>query len=296
MTDATRSNLDRARSASLDGILGQRIDVLDHGFVRVIDYMGNDAAIVQAARVSYGAGTKSVSDDTGLIRYLLRNQHTSPFEMCELKLHLKMPIFVARQWIRHRTASLNEVSGRYSVLPDQFYVPEVGWVQPQSLLNKQGRDGSYDEEDQETIRDLLGGSARDSFDAYHAAVDESGHGLARELARIVLPLSTYTEFYWKIDLHNLLHFLRLRTDPHAQKEIRAFAEEIAGIVGLWVPATYGAWLDYAVDGMNLSAVEVALLSANLPTTAKDRLLEHLDSSARMGETEKREARAKFNRL
>jgi thymidylate synthase (FAD) len=237
-------------------MIDDHINVLDHGFIRVVDYMGNDAAIVQAARVSYGKGTKSVSEDRGLIRYLMRNGHTSPFEMCEIKLHCKMPIFVARQWVRHRTASLNEYSARYSEVPDEFYIPEPEQVRAQSKANKQGRD----EELQSSLVDQfitdVDTTSNGQYDVYEQYITE---GVARELARIVLPLNTYTEWYWKIDLHNLLHFLELRCDKHAQWEIRAYANAILAIVKNWVPLTYEAFIDYRLDGSRLSRLELAYI-------------------------------------
>ena len=220
----------------LDAILGEQMPVLDHGFVRAVDYMGNDAAIVQAARVSYGDGTKTLREDEGLIRYLWRNKHTSPFEMCEIKLHCKMPIFVARQWVRHRTASINEVSARYSVLSEEFYVPEQ--FKTQDTKNRQGSAGDLDRALNTRMREELAARCRDAYREYEFALS---NGVSRELARMVLPVNFYTEWYWKIDLHNLLHFLTLRCDAHAQAEIRAYADVIAEIVKLWVPTVHVAW-------------------------------------------------------
>jgi thymidylate synthase (FAD) len=256
----------RAVVAALEEVLYQPLPVLDRGFVRVIDYMGDDAAIVQAARVSYGRGTKKVSDDRGLINYLMRMRHTSPFEMCELKLHVKLPIFVARQWIRHRTASVNEYSARYSVLQDEFYLPAPEHLAAQSSANRQGRgevlDGAQAADAQERI-------ARNGAEAYQLYADLLNQdaagaplrperaGLARELARIVLPLNTYTEWYWKTDLHNLLHFIALRADPHAQYEIRAYALLLQDIVRRWVPLTAAAFEDYRLNGAELSAKALA---------------------------------------
>jgi thymidylate synthase (FAD) len=256
----------RAVVPALEEILYQPLPVLDQGFVRVIDYMGDDAAIVQAARVSYGRGTKRVSDDRGLINYLMRMRHTSPFEMCELKLHVKLPIFVARQWIRHRTASVNEYSARYSVLEDCFYAPEAQHLAAQSIGNRQGRgkvlEGAKAREAQQTI----GENARAAYGRYLALLNEDGEGdsldpeqrgLARELARMVLPLNTYTQWYWKTDLHNLLHFIHLRADAHAQYEIRAYAEVLREIVRRWVPHAYDAFVDYREKGAELSAKALA---------------------------------------
>jgi len=221
---------------ALDAVLGEARPVLDYGFVRVIDYMGNDAAIVQAARVSYGDGTKTLREDEGLIRYLYRNRHTSPFEMCEIKLHCKMPIFVARQWVRHRTASINEVSARYSVLSEEFYVPEQ--FKAQDTKNRQGSAEALGESDNVLMQDWTMESSQACYDLYTRMLDK---GSSRELARMVLPVNFYTEWYWKIDLHNLLHFLTLRCDAHAQAEIRAYADVIAEIVKLWVPTVHAAW-------------------------------------------------------
>jgi thymidylate synthase (FAD) len=242
--------------------------VLDRGFVRVIDYMGDDAAIVQAARVSYGKGTKQVSSDRGLINYLMRMRHTSPFEMCELKLHVKLPIFVARQWIRHRTASVNEYSARYSVLDDEFYLPAPEHLAAQSTANRQGRAEVLDEPAAAAARDVLETNAAEAYRRYVDLLNEVADGqpldpgragLARELARIALPLNTYTQWYWKIDLHNLLHFVALRADPHAQYEIRAYAEVLLEIVRRWVPLTHAAFVDYRLEGAALSAKALAVV-------------------------------------
>lgn len=251
----------RATVPALEDILYQAIPVLDHGFVRVIDYMGDDAAIVQAARVSYGKGTKRTRDDAGLINYLMRNQHTSPFEMCELKIHVKLPIFIARQWIRHRTASVNEYSARYSVLDSEFYVPEPENLAAQSATNRQGRDAVLSAREAGEVLDMLREDAVSAFQHYHAMlnrddddneIDPSRSGLARELARMGLPLSTYTQWYWKVNLHNLLHFLQLRADPHAQWEIRAYANVLLDVVEKWVPLTHRAFMNYRVGGAHLT--------------------------------------------
>jgi thymidylate synthase (FAD) len=257
--------LARSNRAEADGLLDKQFDVLDHGFVRLIDYMGSDAAIVQAARVSYGAGTKKVSEDRGLIRYLMRNRHTSPLEMVEFKFHVKLPIFVARQWIRHRTANVNEYSGRYSVMKDEFYLPEQENIRFQSTVNKQGRSTEdVPEELSQRLLDYLRDSQKQAFGAYEGFVAE---GLARELARINLPLSLYTEWYWKIDLHNLLHFLSLRLDQHAQWEIRKYAEVIAEMVQAVCPMAYEAFVDYRLKAVYLSGPEVDALRPSLATTA-----------------------------
>lgn len=237
----------------LEKILYKPFNALDHGFVRVVDYMGSDKSVVAAARVSYGAGTKKVNEDRGLIRYLLRHAHTTPFEMCELKLHCKMPIFVARQWIRHRTASVNEYSARYSILDKEFYIPEPSVLAAQSKHNKQGRDEAFDEREAYAIIDLLKKDANQNYDHYiHMLNDPSQEGhdpsrgqLARELARMDLSLNYYTQWYWKINLHNLMRFLSLRSDAHAQYEIRVFSDIILHeIMKVWVPTVYEAFNDY----------------------------------------------------
>ena len=258
----------RAVVPALEEILYQPLPVLDRGFVRVIDYMGDDGAIVQAARVSYGRGTKKVSDDRGLINYLMRMRHTSPFEMCELKLHVKLPIFVARQWIRHRTANVNEYSARYSVLEDEFYVPAAEHVAGQASSNRQGRERVLRRERAEAVQDTIRANAERAYAEYLAllnpdesreVIDPERAGLARELARIVLPLNTYTEWYWKTDLHNLLHFIALRADPHAQYEIRAYALVLLDVVRRWAPLTCAAFEDYRLHAAELSGKALAVL-------------------------------------
>ena len=258
----------RAVVPALEEILYQPLPVLDQGFVRVIDYMGDDGAIVQAARVSYGRGTRQVSDDRGLINYLMRMRHTSPFEMCELKLHVKLPIFVARQWIRHRTASVNEYSARYSVMQDEFYQPAADQLAVQSTGNRQGRGAVLEGAEALAVQHMLARNAESAYERYLGLLnlDEAGQpidpdraGLARELARIVLPLHTYTEWYWKIDLHNLLHFIMLRADPHAQYEIRAYAEVLLDVVRRWLPLTHAAFVDYRLEGRALSAKALAVV-------------------------------------
>ncbi|RMH39311.1 MAG: FAD-dependent thymidylate synthase [Alphaproteobacteria bacterium] len=236
---ARRAATLRPVSPGLEAHLYKAHPVLDHGFVRVIDYMGDDAAIVQAARVSYGKGTKSVSNDEGLIRYLMRHWHSTPFEMCEIKLHVKLPIFVARQWIRHRTANVNEYSARYSILDREFYIPSPEALALQSTQNNQGRGAPLDPEAAARVLEILKADAARAYDHYEEMVDRIG--LARELARMNLPANIYTQWYWKIDLHNLLHFLRLRADPHAQYEIRVYAETIGKLVADWVPMTWRAY-------------------------------------------------------
>lgn len=263
----------RATAPALEAILGEALPVLDHGFVRTVDYMGDDAAIVQAARVSYGAGTRRARDDEALIRYLMRHRHTTPFEMCEIKLHVKLPVFVARQWIRHRTASVNEYSARYSLLDREFYIPEAGHLAVQSAANRQGRGATLEGAEAERVREMLTEDAERAYAHYldmlnededGARRDETKPGLARELARIGLPLNVYTQWYWKIDLHNLLHFLLLRADPHAQYEIRAYAETILErIVRPWVPMAHRAFADYALGGARLSAGALAVVKRML---------------------------------
>ncbi|MCV6593012.1 MAG: FAD-dependent thymidylate synthase [Silicimonas sp.] len=227
--------------------------VLDHGFVRVIDYMGDDAAITQAARVSYGRGTKAVSNDEGLIRYLMRHWHSTPFEMCEVKFHVKLPVFVARQWIRHRTANVNEYSARYSILDREFYIPRAEDLAAQSTTNNQGRGEALTGDEAQRVLDYLRDDAMRAYDHYEDMISQDGQqGLARELARMNLPANIYTQWYWKVDLHNLFHFLRLRADAHAQYEIRVYAEEMCRIVQDWVPYAYGAFEDYRMGGASVS--------------------------------------------
>ncbi len=238
--------------------------VLDHGLVRVVDYMGDDSAIVQAARVSYGRGTKSVQNDEGLIRYLMRHWHSTPFEMCEIKLHVKLPVFVARQWIRHRTASVNEYSARYSILDREFYIPAREALAAQSSVNNQGRGESLGDEEAARVLDWLREDATQAYDHYEAMISQEGQqGLARELARMNLPMNVYTQWYWKTNLHNLFNFIRLRADPHAQYEIRVYAEAIAGIVRDWVPYAWAAFEDYRMGGVSLSAKGVEVLRRRL---------------------------------
>jgi thymidylate synthase (FAD) len=243
----------RAVSEGMEAHLYKVNPVLDHGFVRVIDYMGDDAAICQAARVSYGKGTKSVQNDAGLIRYLMRHWHSTPFEMCEIKLHVKLPVFVARQWIRHRTANVNEYSARYSILDREFYIPEPDALAAQSVVNNQGRGEALSGEEAARVLEYLKGDAARCYDHYEEMIGQEGQqGLARELARMNLPANIYTQWYWKVDLHNLFHFLRLRADSHAQYEIRVYAEEICKLVADWVPAAYGAFEDYRMGGATIS--------------------------------------------
>lgn len=222
----------------------ERIDVLDHGFVRVVDKMGTDSAIVQAARISYGQGTKQKSEDRSLIRYLMRHKHTSPFEMCEIKLHLKMPIFVARQWIRHRMANINEYSARYSVMPDEFYIPQEKDIALQSISNKQGRGEKISLQAATEIKNLLKEQSSLAYQAYEKMLEQ---GVARELARVILPQNIYTQFYWKCDLRNLLHLIALRSHHTSQFEIREYSNAIEEIVKEWVPYTYEAFVDYVKE-------------------------------------------------
>ncbi len=251
----------RPTVANLENLLYEPIPVLDHGFVRLIDYMGDDNAIVQAARVSYGKGTKKLTQDKGLINYLMRHRHTTPFEMCEIKFHIKLPIFIARQWIRHRTASVNEYSARYSILDKEFYIPKADNMASQATINNQGRGDLLSSEDATRLMDLLREDSERCYANYKDMIneDESGNiideskpSLARELARMNLNLNYYTQWYWKIDLHNLLHFLSLRADSHAQYEIRAYAEIMLDIVKNWVPFAYEAFIKYNKNGIRLS--------------------------------------------
>lgn len=243
----------RATAPGMEAHLYKAYNVLDHGFIRVIDYMGDDAAICQAARVSYGRGTKSVQNDEGLIRYLMRHWHSTPFEMCEIKLHVKLPVFVARQWIRHRTANVNEYSARYSILDREFYIPAPEHLAAQSVINNQGRGEALSGEEAARVLAYLKDDAARCYDHYAEMISDDGQqGLARELARMNLPANIYTQWYWKVDLHNLFHFLRLRADSHAQYEIRVYAEEICKLVADWVPAAYGAFEDYRMGGATLS--------------------------------------------
>lgn len=254
----------RPVAEGIEAHLHRPIPVLDHGFIRVVDYMGDDAAIVQAARVSYGAGTRAARDDAGLIRYLMRHWHSTPFEMCELKLHVKLPVFVARQWIRHRTANVNEYSARYSILDGEFYIPAPGQLAAQSATNAQGRGAVLGAEEAARVLDWLKDDAARAYDHYRAMLSTEGQqGLARELARMNLPMNVYTQWYWKTDLHNLFHFLRLRADVHAQHEIRVYAEAICTVVRDWVPAAWGAFADYRLGGATLSAQGVAVLKRRL---------------------------------
>lgn len=257
-------------------ILDKEFRVLNHGFVRLVDYMGGDESIVQAARVSYGKGTKSVSEDRTLIRYLMRHQHTTPFEMVEFKFHVKLPIFVARQWIRHRTANVNEYSGRYSIMPEEFYVPEETAIKYQSQSNKQGRDNEeVPPEIRKRVLEILLKEQKSAFDGYQEMLD---YNIARELARINLPLSLYTQWYWKIDLHNLFHFLKLRMDKNAQFEIRVYAEKMAEIVKTVVPIAYEAFEDYVLNSITFSKQELILLKKYLPDNFDEKEIDAIGFS------------------
>ncbi len=252
----------RVTSPELEKILYEAMPVLDHGFIRVVDYMGDDTSIVQSARVSYGKGTKKVSTDSGLIKYLMRHRHSTPFEMCEIKYHVKLPIFIARQWIRHRTANVNEYSARYSILDKEFYIPDKKNLAAQSTSNRQGRGNLINGKQADEILNILKEDSERSYDNYEKmlnetyqgdVIDKNKQGLARELARMNLTLNSYTQWYWKTDLLNLLNFLSLRADSHAQYEIRAYADIMIDTLKRWVPITYDAFMDYRVGGMELSS-------------------------------------------
>lgn len=247
---------------AIEALLLKPCPVLNHGFVSVVDYMGDDEAICQAARVSYGKGTRSVSDNRNLINYLMRHRHTSPFEMCVIKLHLKMPLFVARQWVRHRMASINEYSARYSVLDKEFYIPEENVICTQSKNNKQGRGEQISSQKAREVAKWLENEAKQTYHTYETLLGEE-YNIARELARINLPLSMYTQFYWKIDLHNLFHFLALRCEGHAQYEIREYAHIILGIVEKWVPLSFAAFKEYRLEAVTLSRTMVTVLQRML---------------------------------
>jgi len=252
----------RVTAPELEKILYEALPILDHGFIRVVDYMGNDTSIVQAARVSYGKGTKKINTDSGLIKYLMRHWHSTPFEMCEIKYHVKLPIFIARQWIRHRTANVNEYSARYSILDKEFYLPSKENLAAQSKSNRQGRGDVLEGEQAKKVLDLLKTDAERTYNNYQemlnerydgSTIDENKIGLARELARMNLTLNTYTQWYWKSDLLNLMNFLRLRADSHAQYEIRAYADVMLDTLKKWVPITYEAFMDYRVGGTEVSS-------------------------------------------
>ena len=265
---SSKSETLRSTVPELENILYQPFEVLDHGFVRVIDYMGDDSAIVQSARVSYGKGTKQISNDKGLIKYLMRHRHSTPFEMCEIKFHIKLPIFIARQWIRHRTANVNEYSARYSILDKEFYIPSMENVAAQSTINNQGRGEVLSSDEAAEVISILKKDAEQTYANYETllnenpngeSIDSSKPGVARELARMNLTLNTYTQWYWKIDLNNLLHFLALRADAHAQYEIRVYADIMMDIVKKWVPIAADDFEDYRIGGTEVSAKEINLL-------------------------------------
>ena len=256
------SKTKRVSAPELEKILYEAMPVLDYGFIRVVDYMGDDTSVVQSARVSYGKGTKKVSTDAGLIRYLMRHWHSTPFEMCEIKYHVKLPIFIARQWIRHRTANVNEYSARYSILDKEFYLPKPAHLAAQSISNRQGRGEVLEGDQAKEVLDLLKQDAEKTYNDYEimlnerfdgTTIDENKKGLARELARMNLTLNTYTQWYWKTDLLNLMNFLKLRADSHAQYEIRAYADIMLDTLKKWVPITYEAFMDYRVGGTEVSA-------------------------------------------
>jgi thymidylate synthase (FAD) len=303
LTPQQRADIDEARAQNfqtrratvpaLEEILYEPLPVLDHGFVRVIDYMGDDAAIVQAARVSYGKGTKKISTDAGLIKYLMRHWHSTPFEMCEIKYHVKLPIFIARQWIRHRTANVNEYSARYSILDREFYIPAAENLAAQSESNRQGRGGTLTGDRAKEVLKILTDDAHRTYDNYEnmlnvredgTVIDESKDGLAR----MNLTMNTYTQWYWKTDLHNLMHFLRLRADAHAQFEIQEYANVMIDTLRRWVPLTYDAFQDYRQGAAHISAKGLAAIkrmlagetvtaeSAGISAREWSELLESLD--------------------
>lgn len=308
ISESQRADITQARAASnqtrrptvpaLEEVLFEPLQVLDHGFVRVIDYMGDDNAIVQAARVSYGRGTTHPSDDRSLIRYLVRHRHSSPLEMAEIKLHVKLPIFAARQWIRHRTANVNEYSARYSIMDREFYLPDPQQLAAQSKTNRQGRaEQPLSPEQAQAVLDLLREDAERCYDHYEEMLNEDEQGLrrrpedpqlARELARMNLTLNFYTQWYWKVDLHNLLHFLALRSDSHAQYEIRVYAEVIGQLVERWVPAAWGAFRDYRLEAASLSRQELQCVKQLL----RDGTLD-LKIMGEMTQREQREFREKL---
>jgi thymidylate synthase (FAD) len=267
-----KSTTKRVTSLELEKILYDVIPALDHGFIRVVDYMGDDSSIVQSARVSYGKGTKKVSTDEGLIKYLMRHWHSTPFEMCEIKYHVKLPIFIARQWIRHRTANVNEYSARYSILDKEFYIPNKEQLSAQSTINRQGRGDLITGDQADEVLQILKNDATQTYGNYEkmlnerfdgSVIDEKKSGLARELARMNLTLNSYTQWYWKTDLLNLLNFLFLRADSHAQYEIRVYAEAMLETVKKWVPITHSAFLDYRVGAAHISGKGLKIIKSML---------------------------------
>ena len=284
---AQKNQTKRFTSSELEKILYEALPVLDHGFVRVVDYMGDDSSIVQSARVSYGKGTKKVSTDEGLIKYLMRHWHSTPFEMCEIKYHVKLPIFIARQWIRHRTANVNEYSARYSILDKEFYIPDKDQLSAQSTSNRQGRGDLITGEQADEVLKILKDDATRTYDNYEkmlnerydgSTIDENKIGLARELARMNLTLNSYTQWYWKTDLLNLLNFLFLRADSHAQYEIRVYADVMLDTVKKWVPITHAAFLDYRVGAAHISAKGLKTVRAML--SGKEVSFENSEMSKR----------------
>ena len=272
------SKTKRVTVSKIESILYKPFKVLDHGFIRVIDYMGDDSSIVQAARVSYGKGTKKLNQDKNLINYLLSHQHTTPFEMNEIKLHIKLPMFVARQWLRHRTANVNEYSARYSILDNEFYIPKIEDLKPQSKINNQGRSGEIEKNLARHYLSLLRYNSKINFSTYHHLLnlnedgdilDENREGIARELARMILPVNSYTQWYWKIDLHNLMHFLALRFDPHAQYEIRVYADVMIKILKKWVPLTYEAFVKNRLNSFTLSSEAIQYVKQKLKNKKAD---------------------------
>jgi thymidylate synthase (FAD) len=270
----------RVVAPKLEKIMYKSFKILDHGFVRVVDYMGNDSSIVQAARVSYGKGTKKINQDKNLISYLLSHRHSTPFEMNEIKFHIKLPIFVARQWIRHRTANVNEYSARYSVLDNEFYIPNLKELKPQSKSNNQGRSGELNDNEKKNYRKIIADNSKSNFENYNTLLnidddgdflDKNNKGLARELSRVVLPLNSYTQWYWKIDLHNLMHFLALRFDDHAQYEIRVYAEKMMDILKKWVPLTYEAFIENRLKSLMLSSKGVEFLKNKLHGKSNNKI-------------------------
>jgi thymidylate synthase (FAD) len=290
---STSSTQQHIESSSVSPSL-REIACLDKGFVRLVDYMGSDAAIVQAARVSYGTGTKQVNEDRGLIRYLMRHAHSTPFEMVEFKFHVKLPVFVARQWIRHRTANVNEYSGRYSVMKDEFYVPAPEQTRFQSATNKQGRaDEGFSDGEAAHILAVMSAAQKEAYAEYEELLEKN---LAREIARINLPMSLYTEWYWKIDLHNLFHFLRLRMDAHAQYEIRVYAEAMARLVRDVVPLAYEAFEDYALNAVRLTAPELQAMKLLLEQVGETALSDDALAACGLSKREMAEFRAKVARM
>lgn len=278
--------------AKMNELINKEWKLHSHGLVRVVDMMGSDAAIVQMARTSYGEGTKTVNEDKGLIRYLMRHRHTSPFEGCVLKLHLKMPIFIARQWVRHRTASMNEYSARYSEMRDEFYVPETGYVQLQSKTNKQGSEGQLDTDTVDQFVFSTQEEATESYNVYKSFLD---NGVAREMARINLPLTVYTEMYWQMNLHNLLHFCSLRSDPHAQREIRDYSDIILHeVIKQWCPLTYEAFMDYVMNADTFSAQEMTILKRKLNPN-DDKTIYEMDEFNSLSKREQDEFLKKIGR-